>query len=178
MRGELERLAGAQRGHFAFASGFHGDLWLELDALFARPAAVAPFAAELARRVALHEPEVVCGPMTGGALLAQMVAAELGAELSWSELPGYAIPAALRGRLGGRRVAVVDDAINAGSATSATVAALRACGADVVAVGTLMLLGGGYDPGVPLEHLETVASGLWPADVCPLCAGGVPISAR
>jgi hypothetical protein len=41
-----------------------------------------------------------------------------------------------------------------------------------------MLLGGGYDPGVALEHLETVASGLWPADACPLCAGGVPISAR
>jgi orotate phosphoribosyltransferase len=178
MRGELERLAGAERGHFAFPSGFHGDLWLELDALFARPAAVAPFAAELARRVAPHEPEVVCGPMTGGALLAQLVAAELGAELSWSELPGYAIPSALRARLRGRRVAVVDDAINAGAATSATIAALRACGAEVVAVGALMLLGGGYEPGVPLEHLETVASGLWPADACPLCAGGVPISAR
>jgi orotate phosphoribosyltransferase len=178
MRGELARLAGAERGHFAFPSGFHGDLWLELDALFARPAAVAPFAAELARRVARHEPEVVCGPMTGGALLAQMVAAELGAELSWSGLPGYAIPAALRGRLRGRRVAVVDDAINAGSATSATIAALRACGADVVAVGALMLLGGVYDPGVPIEHFETVASGLWPADACPLCARGVPINAR
>jgi orotate phosphoribosyltransferase len=163
-------LARPRRGHFAFPSGFHGDLWLELDAVFARPRAVAPYAAELAGR--LPAVDVVCGPMVGGALLAQMVAAELGTELSWSEMPAYEIPVALRGRLRGRPVAVVDDAINAGSAVGATIEALRSCGAEVVGVGALMLLGGGYDPGVPLAYLEAVESGLWPADRCPLCAAG------
>jgi orotate phosphoribosyltransferase len=170
MPGEIERLAGARRGHFAFPSGFHGDLWLELDVLFADPPAVAPFAHELAGR--LPAVDVVCGPMVGGALLAQMVAAELGVELSWSEMPAYEIPVALRGRLRGRRVAVVDDAINAGSAVGVTIEALRACGAEVAGVGALMLLGGGYAPGVPLAFLEAVESGLWPADRCPLCAAG------
>jgi orotate phosphoribosyltransferase len=173
MSGELERLAGARRGHFAFPSGFHGDLWLELDRLFAAPRAVAPFAAALAAR--LPPADVVCGPMTGGALLAQLVAVDLDAELAWSELPAYAIPAALRERVRGRRVAVVDDAINAGSAVGATIAALRACDAEVVAVGALMRLGGGYSPGVAFHYLEEVESGLWPADRCPLCAAGRPV---
>jgi orotate phosphoribosyltransferase len=169
MSGELERLAGGRRGHFAFPSGFHGDLWLELDLLFVDPA--AGFAAELARR--LPACDVVCGPMVGGALLAQLVARELGVSFAWSEMPSYAIPAALRPRVAGRRVVVVDDAVNAGSAVSATIASLRE--AEVVGVGALMVLGGGYDPGVPFVSLERVESGLWPASSCPLCEAGVPV---
>jgi orotate phosphoribosyltransferase len=166
-------LVRARRGHFAFPSGFHGDLWLELDAMFAAPRDVVPLAAELAAR--LPPADVVCGPMTGGALLAQLVALERGAELVWSELPRYEIPAPFAERLSGRQVAVVDDAINAGSAVDATIAALRAGGAEVVALGALMRLGGGYSPDVPFAYLEDVASGLWPADRCPLCARGVPV---
>jgi orotate phosphoribosyltransferase len=166
----LSQLARARRGHFAFPSGFHGDLWLELDRLFAAPREVAPFAAELAAR--LPAADVVCGAMTGGALLAQLVAVESGAGLAWSELPSYAIPGSLHDGLHRRRVAVVDDAINAGSAVAATIEALRDCGAKVVGVGALMRLGGGYAPDVPLAILEEVDSGLWPAERCPLCAAG------
>jgi orotate phosphoribosyltransferase len=168
MSGELERLAGGRRGHFAFPSGFHGDLWLELDLLFADPA--AGFAARLAER--LPACDVVCGPMVGGALLAQLVAARLGVAFVWSEMPGYELPVALRPLVRGRRVVVVDDAVNAGSAVSATIASLGA--AEVVGVGALMVLGGGYDPGVPFVGLERLESSLWPADDCPLCAAGVP----
>jgi orotate phosphoribosyltransferase len=76
----------------------------------------------------------------------------------------------------GRRVVVVDDAVNAGSAVSATIEALRASGAEVVGVGALMVQrAGGYDPGVPFVWLEEVESGLWPADRCPLCAAGEPV---
>jgi orotate phosphoribosyltransferase len=45
-----------------------------------RRAAVRGWAAELARRAAPSQPEVVCGPLTGGAFVAQAVAAELGAD--------------------------------------------------------------------------------------------------
>jgi orotate phosphoribosyltransferase len=165
-------LVRARRGHYAFPSGFHGDLWLDLDLLFAVPADIAPLAAELARQ--LPPADAVCGPMTGGALLAELVAVEMRAELAWSELPSYAVPRALGERLRGRRVAVVDDAINAGSAVGATIEALRGCGAEVVGVGTLMLLGGGWSPGVPFVWLEAVESQLWPAADCPLCGDGVP----
>src|SRR3954467_13518058 len=42
--GDLLRLIAMRRGHFEFESGKHGETWLDLDALFARPEAVQPFA--------------------------------------------------------------------------------------------------------------------------------------
>jgi orotate phosphoribosyltransferase len=173
----LTDLLGARRGHFVFESGHHGDLWLELDALFVRPREVAPFAATLAARVAWHEPEVVCGPLVGGAFVAEMVAVELGRELCWSEPGDYEIPAALRDGLRGKRVALVDDAINAGHATRATLAALRSCGASVVALGALVVLGDraaalARAEGLPLEVIERLESHLWTPEECPLCAAG------
>jgi orotate phosphoribosyltransferase len=179
----LSSLAGARRGHFVFESGHHGDLWLELDALFVDPCRVAPFAAELAGRLARHDVEVVCGPLVGGAFLAQMVAAELGAELCWSEPGGYRIPAALRAGLRGKRVALVDDAINAGHATGATLAELRACDAQIAALGALLVLNDAAarlaaGAGVALERLERLESGLWSPEECPLCAARVPLTAQ
>jgi orotate phosphoribosyltransferase len=57
---DIVGLLQARRGHFLLESGHHGDLWLELDSLFARPARLEPFAAELARRLAAHGIDVVC----------------------------------------------------------------------------------------------------------------------
>jgi orotate phosphoribosyltransferase len=186
---ELVGLLAARRGHFRLESGHHGDLWLDLDALFLRPGSLRPFVAELARRLAAHHPDAVCGPLTGGAFLAQMVAAELGAEFYHAERivrprgvgpdpVGYRIPDALRPAVRGKAVAVVDDAINAGSAVRGTVADLHACGARPVAVGALLVLGDAAaafaaDRGVPLERIAHLPTGLWaPAD-CPLCAARV-----
>src|SRR3954466_1801201 len=72
-------------GHFRFESGFHGDLWLELDALFADPAQTEHDANALAGGVADIRIDVVCGAMTGGALLAQVVARHLGCLFAYTE---------------------------------------------------------------------------------------------
>src|SRR2546428_13932532 len=64
-------------GHFRFESGHHGDRWLEPDLLLQRPNTLRPFAIALAQRLRRRQGfEVVCGPLTGGAFLAQMVAEE------------------------------------------------------------------------------------------------------
>jgi orotate phosphoribosyltransferase len=186
--GLIEALA-ARRGHFQLESGHHGELWLDLDALFARPAGVAPFVAELAERLSGCGAEVVCGPLVGGAFVAQAVADRLGIEASWTErvvapsggglyAARYRIPEALRDRLRGRSVAVVDDVVNAGSATRATIADLRACDARPITLGALLVLGEGAGQlaraeGLALASVATLANAIWePAD-CPLCAAGV-----
>lgn len=174
-------------GHFALESGHHGPLWLDLDAVSARPAAVRPLADALARRLAAHDPEVVCGPLAGGGFLAQAVAEELGLPAAWSErheAPGgpvrYTLPPALREGLRGRRVALVDDAINAGSAARATLAAVRSGGARPVVLGALLTLGDGATAlavaeGIPLEALAAAPGVLWEPTACPRCAEGVPL---
>src|SRR5689334_19481999 len=107
MRDELLSLLAARKGHFRYESGHHGDLWLEIPRLYRRPRRLRRFAVALARRLAPHGIEAVCGPLIEGALLAQMVAEELDVEFSFAEqfahsrgdslYPlGYRIPEALR----------------------------------------------------------------------------------
>jgi orotate phosphoribosyltransferase len=176
---DIVGLLQARRGHFLLESGHHGDLWLELDSLFARPARLEPFAAELARRLAAHGIDVVCGPLTGGAFLGQMVAGGPDREFAWTERSpaGYRIPDALRDGLGGKAAAIVDDVVNAASATRATLDELRSCGASVVAIGALVTLGDAAEAlaereGLALERLAALPNTLWqPAD-CPMCAAG------
>jgi orotate phosphoribosyltransferase len=181
----------ARRGHFLLESGHHGELWLDLDALFARPARVAPFVAQLARQLSAVGADVVCGPLVGGAFVAQAVAAQLDVECAWTERAAaasgdglysasYGVPDALRERLRGQSVAIVDDVINAGSATRATLADLRACGARVVVVGALLVLGSGAAElaaaeGLALESVAAMDNTIWAPAHCPLCAAGVAL---
>jgi orotate phosphoribosyltransferase len=187
MEEQLLGLLSARRGHFHLESGHHGNLWLDLDALFLRPAALLPFTRELARRLGRHGVEAVVAPLVGGALVAEMVAAELDVRFAFAERRTdaggvtYVIPDAFHDHLRGRTVAIVDDATNAGSATRATVAALTALGARPVAVGALLILGE-----TALRHFEAsklaveaiarLPNDLWEPAACPMCAAGEPLS--
>lgn len=191
---DLIRLVDPRKGHFALESGDHGDLWLDLDRLFLTPDEIAPFASRLAKRLSLVAFDVVCGPSTGGALLAGTIAAELDLPFCATErvilpdvaggttrgLATYRLPEGAEDAVAGRRIAVVDDAINAGHAVGGTIAALRSAGAEPVVVGALLVLESSGAPpavfdGLPLMALATLPSGLWRADACPLCAQGAPL---
>lgn len=178
--------AAATRGHFRYESGHHGDLWLDLDALLVDARAVHGWAASLAEQVAPCRPEVVCGPLTGGAFVAQALAAALGAAFTFAErrvIDGdvrYRVPDGLRPRLAGRRVVLADDAVNAGSALLATLNDARRCGAELAGFASLIALGHAAATiaarhRVPFAHLVALERSLWPAQACPLCAAGVPL---
>ena len=189
---DLVDLLAGRRGHFLLESGHHGDLWLDVERLCLRPEAVRPFAGQLARRLAAHGVEAVCGPLVEGAFVALLVAAELGVRFTYSEPQppapdgrlypvAYRVPTPLRETVHARRVAIVNDVINAGSAVRGTCADLEACGADVVAVASLAVLGAvaaswAADKGIVLETLLRLPNTVWEPRGCPLCAAGVPLS--
>jgi orotate phosphoribosyltransferase len=191
MPGDLIAKLHGRRGHFLLESGHHGDLWLDLELLFQHPRDVQPLARELAGRLARYEFEVVCGPLIEGAFLAHLVAAELDrafvytepvVEARHSELypVRYHVPPALRENLRGKRVAVVNDVINAGSAVRGTFVDLHDRGAQPVAIGALLVLGDwtprfAAENGIPLESLDTHPNQIWPPPDCPLCAEGRPV---
>ncbi len=188
----------ARRGHFLFESGHHGDLWLELDPLWNQPERLRPCVAALARQLAPHQPDALCGPQTGGARLAELVAAHLGRPWYATEKmppaptgsgpdPGplyratYALAPADRTKVWNQRIAVIDDVINAGSATRATVSALIHCGALPIALSALLVLNDhaarlAAEHHLPLVSLDQRASNLWTPSDCPLCAQGVPLT--
>jgi orotate phosphoribosyltransferase len=172
-------------------SGHHSERWLELDQLFARPAVLRPFVTELAARLAVHGVDTVCGPLNGGAFLAQLMAAELGVGFAFAERivsqrsglypVDYRVPPALRAGLRGKRVAIVDDAIGMGSAVRATVADLEVCDATPVVVGALLVIGAAGPEfaaarSLPLERLHEVSMRTWLPSECQLCASGSPVA--
>jgi orotate phosphoribosyltransferase len=188
---DLLSLCGSRTGHFRLESGHHTDRWLELDQLFAKPSALRPFVTELAGRVAIHGVDAVCGPLNGGAFLAELMALELGvtfafAERIVSQRPGlfpvdYRVPPALRAALRGQRVAIVDDAISMGSAVGATLADLELCQAKPVAIGALLVMGqSGAELAaardLPLECLVALPLRTWLPSACRLCASGSPVA--
>lgn len=191
MAERITALLAARLGHFEMESGYHSASWFELGSLFADPSAVRPHVAELAKRLSPHRPDAVCGPMTGGAKLAEMIATELGIDAVVAERyerPGatglfpvrYRIAEAQRPKTRGRRVAIVDDAISAGSAVRGTYADLIACGALPVALGALVVFGEAAaqfaaDTGLALEGIERMPFDMWPPEECPLCTNGVAL---
>ena len=192
LQNELLNLLAARKGHFRFESGHHGDLWLEIAPAYIHPHQLRRFAAELARLLSAHAIEAVCGPLVEGALLAQMVAEEIGAEFYFAEQftrpdvgglypMGYRIPKTLLRAIAGKRIAVVDDVINAGSAVRGTCEDLIARGSNLVAIGALLVLGSPASElaarrGVPLEALTHLANNsLWEPSSCPLCTAGVTL---
>ncbi len=184
---DLLALLHSRRGHFALESGNHGDRWLEVDRLFVDPEVARPFARELAELLRPYDIEAVCGPASGGGLLAGLVARELGAAACTAErIAGpsstvtYRLSDDLACVVAASRVAVVDDVIGAGSAVLATLAEVRRWGGVPRVIGAL--LESGLAPGqlaaragLPVVSLGSLESGMWPPAACPLCRANVPL---
>jgi orotate phosphoribosyltransferase len=176
----------AERGHFRYESGHHGDLWLDLDRLLIDAGCTRALASALAERTVACRPEIVCGPLSGGAFVAQFVAAEIGAGFVFAErivakqAVTYRIPGSIRPAVRRRRVLLVDDAVNAGSALLATRQELLTCGAELAGCASLLALGDAAAritaaTGAPFYRLATLERGMWPPGACPLCAAGAPL---
>ncbi|HKU95531.1 MAG TPA: phosphoribosyltransferase [Vineibacter sp.] len=179
----------ASRGHFRYESGHHGDLWLDLDALLIDARRLRQWAASLAVSAAACKPNVACGPLTGGAFVAQCVAAELNIDFAFAERrvdsdgrPIYRIASSHRPAVRNKRVLVVDDAVNAGSALLATTADLAQCGATLAGFASLIALGDAasriaMQSNVPFVTLTTLERQMWLPEACPLCRAHVPLTA-
>lgn len=197
MQNEVVRLLPARKGHFLLESGHHDDMWLDLELLCLRAEPIRRLAAQIARHLATRRVEAVCGPLIEGAFVALMVAEERGVPFTYAERFAdrelangetsalysvqYRLPRGLRDVVRGKRVAIVNDVINAGSAIRGTFADLKACGAEPVAISALAVLGesaGKFaaDQKIALDALAFLPNQVWAPAECPLCAGGVPLA--
>ena len=166
-------------GHFVYESGDHGDVWLDLDLLFFEPVRLRKPVEALAMKIRRYKPEVVVAPLIGGALVGQLMAQVLDIAFVYAERVGrigsfrYALPPAARGLVSGKRVTIVDDVINAGSATLATLDEVRSCLGIPVAASALMIRAAARadvsaKAGVPVENLIDLDWNIWKPDLCPM----------
>jgi orotate phosphoribosyltransferase len=188
MNEDVLGLVDGNRGHFQLESGHHGDLWLPLEALCLHPREVQPIVVRLGAALRKYEVRVVCGPLVEGAYVALLVALELNCDFVYAERfanPSreglfpveYHLPKALHGAVRGKRVAIVNDVISAGSAVRGAFHDLHLIGAEVVAIGALLGLGESIEKfagenRIALELLQRMPHNLWTPAECPLCAAG------
>lgn len=189
-----DRILSLRTGHFLLESGYHADTWFDLDALFIEPAAIAPQVDAFAALIRPHDVSAICGPLLGGAFLAQAVASAMGVRFYYCEKSSsdsssalygarYRLPAGLLDHASKERFAVVDDVISAGSSVRAVLAELEGVGATTVVVGSLLILGTKATDyfasmGVPVVALESRGFETWLAAECPLCRSDVPLKNR
>ena len=190
MKGTFLDLLSVNKGHYALESGLHGDVWFDLEIAFIHPQSLQPFTDRLADLLSEYDISAVCGAFVGGAFLAYSIAQRLEMDFLYTERDvrsangletvSYRLPAALRSAVANRRIGVIDDVINAGSAVTKTCDELRSFGAKPVVLASILTVGGQspkelsdeYPKVVSLEHLE---SNLWEPRQCPLCKSGVPL---
>jgi orotate phosphoribosyltransferase len=191
MKEDLLSFVRGRQGHFRLESGHHGELWFQLETLCLRSREIRPFAAQLAAQLAKYNVEAVCGPLVEGAFVALLVSLELGCDFTYAERFAdatreglypveYHLPGSLQSAVRGKRVAIVNDVINAGSAVRGAFSDLQTLGARVVVIGALLALGDtiadfAAEHSVPLELLKQMPSNLWTPSRCPLCAAGEPL---
>lgn len=193
MNQELLKALSIKRGHFQYESGHHGDLWLEIDLLFLYPRLLRPSINMLANRLSEYKPEGICGALVGGALIAHMLADKLDVEFYYTEPEkisqaesdnlyrvNYRLPKNLKKQIYGKKIIIVDDVINAGSAVRATFTELNIHGASPVAIGCLVMLGSlaqdfFVENRIPIINIETLSNKIWTPIECPLCNSNIPL---
>ena len=196
MQDEVVRLLPIRHGHFRLESGHHGNLWLDLELLCLRPEPIRRLAAQIAIRLATYHVEAICGPLIEGAFVALIAAEELGVAFTYAErfadreredrksdvlyTVEYRLPRALREMVRGKRVAIVNDVINAGSAIRGTFSDLRACGAEPVVIAALAILGESAakfaaDHNLALETMARLPNEIWAPAECPLCVRRISV---
>lgn len=164
-------------GHFRLSSGRHSAEYWEKFWVLQHPDKVQTLCAEIARRFAGDNIEVVLGPTTGGILLAFETARQLGVRALYAEKEagermlrrGLTLPK-------GTRTLIVDDIMTSGGAVKECLELAQKHNAEIV--GTAVLVdrsGGTIALGARQEALLTVAAETFAPDDCPLCAAGMPL---
>ena len=177
--------------HFVYISGQHGSGWIDKDAIFIESARIDRLARLLAAAVRHVEAEILCGPATGGLIVAQWTAFALQLPAVYAEHDAQAAAGGLRGDfllrrkydslVAGRRVLVVDDVVNSGHSVRQTVRAVRRANGEVRAAAALIHRGNIDAAGLEVdEYLYLLECDIpeWPAADCPLCRRGVAVNTR
>jgi orotate phosphoribosyltransferase len=180
--GQLEAIGALKRGHFLLASGRHSAQYVEKFDLLRQPRATEAACRSMIEQLGdLAQVDLVVGPTTGGILMAFEIGRQLGLPAAYAERArdGASERAFKRGTViePGTRVLVVDDILTTGGSVRETLAALKATGADIKAIGLLVdRSGGSVTFGVPMVSLAALDIETFAPDDCPLCSDGVPMT--
>ena len=167
-------------GHFRLSSGLHSDTYVQCARFLRRPDLAGPAAAALAVQLeaAGLKPDVVVGPAMGGVVIGYELARQLRVPGIFTERDADGQMALRRGFTiePGEKVVIAEDVVTTGKSTLEVAKVLRAMGAEVLAVASLIDRTGGKG-GLDFPHfaLLQVQAATFAPESCPLCAAGLPV---
>lgn len=187
----LEDCKAIIEGHFVFASAWHGDIFLDKDAVSKYPKICAGLSWHIAQEVGekIKDVDMVVGPAAGAIVLANRVAEHLtDFYLKEKEVISVYTEKASDGSqclnrgfdkdVKGEKVLVIDDILTTGRSVEEVIRAVKDAGGKVVGVAILVARHQVASDrfGVPLVILLQVELASWPEEDCPLCKEGAPIN--
>jgi orotate phosphoribosyltransferase len=187
-------------GHFVYSSGYHGDFYINKDALYAYPKKLDDIGAMLTTIVEERfctDIDTVLSPAVAGIILGQSVAYNLSLNMDKDILFAYAdrhsddkslrtIRRGYSSFVQNKKVLLIDDMVTTGATLVGLAKAVLALGGEVVGAGVICDRGkvrtikydvdvvgvGGEVSIAPLVELDTQ---IFKQSDCPLCKSGRPV---
>lgn len=187
-------------GHFAYAAGGHGDIYVDKNLLFTQPGLLSFMGQALAEECIRYLVQtiklqnggslVVLGPAMGAAIFSPWVALHLeqclripvfSAFAEKDKGGGFVLNRGYRKLIADKDVITLDDVLTTGKSAKAVVDLIRAVGGNVLGVASIVNRSvskvNAETFGVPfLATLLDLDLNNWTEDECPLCKDGVPVN--
>jgi orotate phosphoribosyltransferase len=163
-------------GHFKLSSGLHSDTYFQSALILQYPKEAERLGEELAKKIKENniKVDVVVSPAIGGIVIGQEIGKALSVRAIFTERVdgkvllrrGFSVSA-------NEKVLVVEDVITTGLSTREVIETLKANGAQVVAVVSLVDRSAGkVDFGVPRFSLLSLEVKSYKEENCPMCKEG------
>ena len=179
----LEEAGAVLKGHFQYASGRHGDTYIEKFRLLEKPHVTEALCRQLADHFRPMQPDLVVGPTTGGILLAHETAKHLGESVkAYFAERGENDGGRYLGRgftiEPGQTVLVVDDVLTTGGSVRDTLDAVVDAGGTPIGVGLVVDRTNGATSFGELDTFACLAIDVasYDPDDCPLCVAGIELT--
>ncbi|MEO0074505.1 MAG: orotate phosphoribosyltransferase [candidate division WOR-3 bacterium] len=173
-----------QTGHFLLTSGLHSDKYFEKFRILENPNLVEMFARQIVQHFQNYNINIVCGPTTGGIIIAYEVARQMKTKCIFAETianqsgrvirRGFIIPPYAR-------ILVVDDILTTGGSLQETIHALQNFSAEIAGVAVFIDRSANAiefkqnDKKIDLFSCYKVSIQNYEPLDCPLCKNNIPL---
>ena len=173
-------------GHFLLSSGLHSGKYFEKFRILENPELVQMFCKMIVDHFQDKNIQVVCGPTTGGVIIAYEVACQMDLKCIFAESKpegkgrvirrGFTIPE-------DAKILVVDDILTTGGSIKDTIEALKSFPGNIVGISVLIdrsaqpIKFNELVPNADFYACYKIAVENYDPNTCPLCKANIPLEA-